>query len=312
MSSVSSAATKNAAFSWSQRLRLRPGPSARLADVAADRSSELIARDLKSVWHPFTQHALWPADEPLVIDRAAGVHLYDSDGRRYLDGVSSLWVTVHGHNVPEINAAITAQLGRLDHSTFLGLTHEPGIRLAEELLRVAPDGLSQGVLRRRRLVRGRGRDQDGLPGGDASAARTGRSTSTAPRAITATRWAPSRSAGWSCSTATYRPLLIETRMVGSPGVLAPGPAPCRSRRRGAGRDARACSAREGEQVCAVVVEPLVQAAGGMLTHDPSFLRGVRDAVRLIRRRDAGRRGGHRHRRDRHAGSRSSTPACSRI
>jgi 4-aminobutyrate aminotransferase-like enzyme len=56
--------------------------------VSSAASAELIARDLAAVWHPFTQHALWPADDPLVIDRASGVHLYDTDGRRYLDGVT--------------------------------------------------------------------------------------------------------------------------------------------------------------------------------------------------------------------------------
>ena len=93
-----------------------------------------MARDLRSLWHPFTQHAVWPADEPLVVDRAEGMYLWDTDGNRYLDGVSSLWVTVHGHGVPEIDAAVRAQLDRLDHATFLGLTHEPGIELAERLL----------------------------------------------------------------------------------------------------------------------------------------------------------------------------------
>jgi Adenosylmethionine-8-amino-7-oxononanoate aminotransferase len=102
-----------------------------------------VARDLASVWHPFTQHALWAGDDPLVIDRAEGVWLYDSDGARYLDGVSSLWVTVHGHREPAINEAIRAQLDRLDHATFLGLTHEPGIALAEALLAGAPSGLSR-------------------------------------------------------------------------------------------------------------------------------------------------------------------------
>ena len=62
------------------------------------------------------------------------MYFWDTDGNRYLDGVSSLWVTVHGHGVPEIDAAVRAQLDRLDHATFLGLTHEPGIELAERLL----------------------------------------------------------------------------------------------------------------------------------------------------------------------------------
>ncbi len=97
-------------------------------------SAEWLARDAAAVWHPFTQQSLWLGDEPTVVDRAEGPWLFDVDGRRYLDGVSSLWVTTFGHREPEIDAAIVAQLGRLDHATFLGTTHVPGIELAEELL----------------------------------------------------------------------------------------------------------------------------------------------------------------------------------
>src|SRR4051794_10995169 len=238
------------------------------------RGVDLVARDLAAVWHPFTQHALWPADEPLVIDRAEGVHLYDTDGRRYLDGVSSLWVTVHGHNVPELNAAITAQLGRLDHSTFLGLTHEPGIRLAEELLRVAPDGMSKvffagdgssaaeaAIKMAYQAATQRGEDRplyvhcaEGYHGDTLGAVSLG---------------------GVELFHATYRPLLIETQMVSSPGVLNAGQTRA-DRAVEVLDEMRALLAREGERVCAVVVEPLVQAAGGMLTHDSSFLRGVRE------------------------------------
>src|ERR1700759_2788205 len=100
--------------------------------------TDLVARDLSAGWHPFTQHSLWEDDAPLVIDRAEGMHLYDADGRRYLDGVSSLWVSVHGHAVPGIDEAVREKLGRLGHSTFLGLPHEPGIELAEQLLASAP------------------------------------------------------------------------------------------------------------------------------------------------------------------------------
>ncbi|HXL17971.1 MAG TPA: aminotransferase class III-fold pyridoxal phosphate-dependent enzyme, partial [Streptosporangiaceae bacterium] len=181
----------------------------------------LVARDIAAVWHPFTQHAQWPSDEPLVIDRGEGVYLYDTDGRRYLDGVSSLWVTVHGHNEPAINAAIRAQLERLDHSTFLGLTHEPGIRLAEELLRIAPRGLSKvffagdgssaaeaAIKMAYQAAIQRGQDRplyvhlaEGYHGDTLGAVSVG---------------------GVELFHKTYRPLLIETRMVSSPGVLAPG------------------------------------------------------------------------------------------
>jgi len=235
---------------------------------------DLVARDLAAVWHPFTQHALWPEDEPLVIESARGRYLFDVDGRRYLDGVSSLWVTVHGHGVPEIERAVTEQLRRLDHSTFLGLTHEPGIRTAEELLRIAPEGLSKvffagdgssaaeaAIKMAYQAARQRGEDRplyvhcaEGYHGDTLGAVSLG---------------------GVELFHATYRPLLIETRMVSSPGVLEPGQT--RAERAAAVlAEMQALLAREGDRVCAIVVEPLVQAAGGMLTHDPAFLRGVRE------------------------------------
>ena len=111
--------------------------------MSASTTADLVQRDLRALWHPFTQHAVWAADDPIVVDRAEGMHFWDTDGNRYLDGVSSLWVTVHGHRVPEIDAAIRAQLERLAHTTFLGLTHEPGIQLAERLLASAPAGLTR-------------------------------------------------------------------------------------------------------------------------------------------------------------------------
>ena len=103
-------------------------------------SSSLEDLDLRHVWHPFTQMATW---HPLVIAEGDGCFVIDTQGRRYLDGVSSLWCNVHGHRHPRLDAALRAQIDRLAHSTFLGLTHEPGIRLAAELVRIAPAGLTR-------------------------------------------------------------------------------------------------------------------------------------------------------------------------
>jgi adenosylmethionine---8-amino-7-oxononanoate aminotransferase len=96
--------------------------------------------DKRVLWHPFTQMGEW---DPLVIDRGEGNYLVDGAGRRYLDGVSSLWCNVHGHNHPRLNKALAEQAAKLAHSTFLGLTHEPGIRLAADLVAAAPKGLSR-------------------------------------------------------------------------------------------------------------------------------------------------------------------------
>ncbi|MBF0386609.1 MAG: adenosylmethionine--8-amino-7-oxononanoate transaminase [Candidatus Omnitrophica bacterium] len=109
-------------------------------------TKELVAADKKFLWHPFTQMLDWEQDMPgvpLVIDRAAGSYLFDTDGRKYLDGVSSLWVTVHGHGRPEITEAIAGQAARLDHSTLLGLANTPAVRLAEKLVNIAPPGMDK-------------------------------------------------------------------------------------------------------------------------------------------------------------------------
>ena len=93
------------------------------------------------LWHPFTQMQEWMREEPCMIDRAEGHYLIDVHGRSYLDGVSSLWCNVHGHRKKEIDDAIKTQLERIAHSTFLGLSHVPGVILAEKLIRLARHGL---------------------------------------------------------------------------------------------------------------------------------------------------------------------------
>lgn len=102
--------------------------------------SELTELDKQVTWHPFTQMSEW---SPLVIARGEGSWLFDVDGTKYLDGVSSLWCNVHGHRHPRLDAALKAQIDQLAHSTFLGLSHEPGIRLAAALIDIAPKGLTR-------------------------------------------------------------------------------------------------------------------------------------------------------------------------
>jgi len=103
----------------------------------------LAAWDKKYLWHPFTQQAEWAGRDPIIIESGRGVWLRDIKGRRLLDGNSSLWVNVWGHNHPVLNRAIRQQLSKIAHSTFLGLTHEPAIRLAKKLIEIAPGGLSR-------------------------------------------------------------------------------------------------------------------------------------------------------------------------
>ncbi|MDH3238153.1 MAG: adenosylmethionine--8-amino-7-oxononanoate transaminase [Deltaproteobacteria bacterium] len=108
-----------------------------------ERTERLRQRDKAALWHPFTQMADWEKDAPLIIERGEGNYLFDTEGRKYFDGVSSLWVNLFGHGRREIDDAVRAQLDRMAHSTFLGLSHPPAIELAEKLLAVAPPGLSR-------------------------------------------------------------------------------------------------------------------------------------------------------------------------
>jgi adenosylmethionine---8-amino-7-oxononanoate aminotransferase len=236
-----------------------------------------LARDAASVWHPFTQHSAWLTDEPTVIERADGPWLYDVDGNRYLDGVSSLWVTTFGHRTPEIDAAIRDQLDRLDHATFLGATHPPGIELAERLLAAAPvgDGPRLGKV----FFAGDGSSavEVALKMAYQHSVQSGH-----PRPLFVhlqeayhgdTLGAVSVG-GMELFHATYRPILLRTLAVGSPGLRKPGQSLAERAAEAAGELSEVLS-RHGSQVCAVVVEPMVQAAAGMLVYDGSFLREAR-------------------------------------
>ena len=105
--------------------------------------AELKNWDHTYLWHPFTQMRLWLGEDPLIVVRGEGHYLIDLQGRRYLDGVSSLWCNVHGHSRPEINSAIADQLRQIAHSTLLGLANVPSILLAKRLIEIAPPGLNR-------------------------------------------------------------------------------------------------------------------------------------------------------------------------
>ncbi|MHC4951892.1 MAG: aminotransferase class III-fold pyridoxal phosphate-dependent enzyme, partial [Planctomycetota bacterium] len=108
-----------------------------------ENTQRLIELDKQYLWHPFTQMADWLADEPVVIESGDGFYLIDTDGNRYIDGVSSLWCNVHGHRVKRIDDAIRAQLDKIAHSTLLGLGQTQSIELAEKLVQIAPAGLEK-------------------------------------------------------------------------------------------------------------------------------------------------------------------------
>lgn len=252
---------------------MSPAPGTGHSIPQSERTRDLINRDARSVWHPFTQQSLWLADEPIVVDRADGMYFWDTDGNRYLDGVSSLWVNVHGHRRTEIDEAIASQLARLDHTTFLGLTHEPGIELAEKLLATAPAGLSRvfyagdgasaveaalKIAYQAHAQQGQVRPfyahvAEGYHGDTLGAVSVG---------------------GIDLFHQTYRAVMLETRQISSPGVLAASQTR-RERAKAVLEELRALCQSEGERIAALVIEPMIQAAGGMLTHDAEFVRGAR-------------------------------------
>lgn len=104
---------------------------------------QLAQWDHDYLWHPFTQMKEWEQEEPIIIERGKGAYLIDTEGRRYLDGSSSIWVNVHGHRHPILDAALRQQLGKVAHSTLLGLSNPPAIELARALVRIAPKGLTR-------------------------------------------------------------------------------------------------------------------------------------------------------------------------
>ena len=109
--------------------------------MSAHSNSDLLARSLSAVWHPCTQMKRHETLPLVPIARGEGVWLYNPDGKRYLDTVSSWWVNLFGHCNPRINAAITDQLGKLEHVMLAGFTHEPVVQLSERLRELAPAGL---------------------------------------------------------------------------------------------------------------------------------------------------------------------------
>jgi adenosylmethionine-8-amino-7-oxononanoate aminotransferase len=225
-------------------------------------TSSLASDDHAYLWHPFTQQQGWLDEDAPIIERGDGAFLWDVDGRRYIDGVSSLWCTVHGHRHPAIDIAIRDQLDRVAHTTMLGLTHEPAIELARRLVSIAPAGL------RRVFYSDSGSTaveialkmafQFWAQKGDAYAASRTKFV-TLRNAYHGDTIGSVSVGGIDLFHATYKPLLFDA-LSAEPGD--------------AEDMARLLEENAGE-VAAVVVEPLVQGAAGILCHPEGYLRDVR-------------------------------------
>jgi adenosylmethionine-8-amino-7-oxononanoate aminotransferase len=218
--------------------------------------------DHDHLWHPFTQQQGWIEEEPLVIERGEGCWLFDTDGRRYLDGHSSLWCNVHGHRHPVIDEAIREQIDRVSHSTMLGLSHPGAAELAARLVAIAPPGLSRvfysdsGATAAEIALKMAFQYQ--RQRGGEHARRT--SFVRLREAYHGDTIGSVSVGGIDLFHATYKPLLFDTHAA-EPGDAA---------------DMERVLVAHGEEVAAVILEPLVQGAGGILVHPTGYLRAVRE------------------------------------
>ena len=103
----------------------------------------LVASDKRYLWHPFTQMQDWLTEDVVIIERGEGCYLIDIAGNRYIDGTASMWTNVHGHNHPELNTALKTQLDKIAHTTLLGYSNVPAIQLAQKLVEITPAGLNK-------------------------------------------------------------------------------------------------------------------------------------------------------------------------
>jgi len=230
--------------------------------------SELIASEKRHVWHPFTQMRDWEASDPMFIVSGKGQKLTDIDGKEYWDANSSLWVNIHGHCRPEINDAIAKQLSAISHSTLLGLTHPSAALLAERLVKITPPGLNRvfysdsgstaveialkmayqyhchtGSPQRSRFIA----MEDSYHGDTIGAVSVG---------------------GIGLFHGIFRRLLFPVDFL-----------PCPARAGGLENASDALErllAEKGHEVAAIIMEPLVQAAAGMLLSPRGFLKRVRE------------------------------------
>jgi adenosylmethionine-8-amino-7-oxononanoate aminotransferase len=220
---------------------------------------DLAAADRSYLWHPFTQQRGWAREDPLVVERGEGTDLIDVEGNRYIDGVSSLWCNVHGHAHPHIDAAVRDQLSKVAHSTMLGLSHRTAIELAQRLVELAPPGLTRVFY-----------SDSGSTATEIAlkmAFQYWRQRGQERRHFVSLRMAYHGDTIGSVSVggidlfhSLYEPLLFDT-LKAEPGDAADME--------------RVLSEHPGE-VAAVIMEPLVQGAAGMLVHPPGYLRAVRE------------------------------------
>ncbi|MEK6709698.1 MAG: adenosylmethionine--8-amino-7-oxononanoate transaminase [Nitrospinota bacterium] len=246
-----------------------------------ERLRRLAALDRRHLWHPFTPMDEWEReDPPLIVERGEGAWLIDVEGRRYLDGVSSLWVNLHGHRREEIDRALREQLGRIAHSTQLGMGHPAPIELAERLARIAPRGLTRVFY-----------SDSGATAVEAALKMAFQyQRQRAPARPEKRRFLALNLAyhGDTLGAVSAGGIGLFHRVFSSllfPVLRAEAPY-CLRCPRGAGKPpCSVCSGEEAKarilahagELAAVIVEPMVQGAAGMIVQRPEFLQKIREA-----------------------------------
>lgn len=242
-------------------------------------ATQLANWDRRYVWHPFTQMQDWVRQLPLIIERAKGVYLYDTDGRRYLDGTSSIWLTVHGHRHPTLDRAIRAQLSKAAHTTLLGLASPPSIRLARELIRLAPKGLTRVFY-----------SDDGSTAVEVALKMAVQYWQQRPRRAGPKHTFVHLTQAYHGDTAgamsvggielfhhRFRALQVRSEAVEAPYCYrCPLGKTFPSCRLACTEPLEALLRHRHKEIAGVVIEPLVQAAAGMIMSPPGYLRRVRE------------------------------------
>ena len=238
-------------------------------------TSDWLELDRTHVWHPYTQMKTAPA--PLAIERAEGVWLQTTDGRRILDGISSWWVNIHGHGHPRLNRALREQTEKLQQVIFAGCTHEPAARLAARLVDVTPPGLGHAFY----SDDGSTAVEVGLKLAAQYHVHRGDDKRTVFIALAdayhGDTFGTMAAGGVATFHGLFAPWLFEVRHACAPhGYDDPrDPTTLRADAAGDG-DLETILASAGDRVAAVVIEPMLQGAGGMRVWPVEFLRRVRE------------------------------------
>ena len=242
----------------------------------ANRNAALAARDLKHIWHPCTQMHDHETVPLLPIVRGEGAWLIDAEGKRYLDGISSWWTNLFGHANARIAAALSEQARALEHVIFAGFTHPPAIELAEQLVSITPPGLDKVFF----ADNGSAAIEVALKMSFHYWLNQGHGEKTRFIALTGSYHGETLGALSVSDVALYRktyaPLLLTPILAPSPDAYEgePGEAPAQVAARRL-TELRALLEHHAHETCAVIVEPLVQCAGGMRMYHPDYLAGLR-------------------------------------